>query len=254
MSSSSTVANDSGIFVTHFNCHTFQFSIFSVLPGLQRRLIQRGLKREGVSLWFLAAHRAAEAKLGLLSLTSNPPSPSSPAVQKRFSGPLRIPRSSSRNCPLGDKHRGRMERRSLHKGSAAALGHSMGLKESVGWHLRLQISPIRATERFLVRAHRWLISLMPANSLLQDIPPWSHVIHYLLWNLKYIHLSSGMEFSSRRNKVPCCRSVYFRCERFCLWNSGYKIGPTWLLLCSFQTVFVHNQTRNRQVWNQKGNI
>lgn len=42
--------------------------------------VRGALKREGVSLRFLAAHRGVEAKLGLVSLTSIPPYPCGPAA------------------------------------------------------------------------------------------------------------------------------------------------------------------------------
>lgn len=47
-----------------------------------------------------------------------------------------------------------MEGWSVQRGSAAALGHNMGVNESVRWRVRLQISPTSATECFLVRAHQ----------------------------------------------------------------------------------------------------
>lgn len=45
--------------------------------------VRRALKREGVSLWFLAACGAVEAKLGLVSLTFIPLGTSSPAAQRK---------------------------------------------------------------------------------------------------------------------------------------------------------------------------
>lgn len=45
-SSSSTVSNDSAVFVPDFNCHILQFSSFSVLPGMQQRFVQTAASRE----------------------------------------------------------------------------------------------------------------------------------------------------------------------------------------------------------------
>lgn len=113
--------------LSHLSLFQFLGVAWNAAEPLADCCVQRGLKREGVSLWFLAAHRAAEAKLGLVSLTSYPPSPSSPALLKRFSGPLMIPRSSSRNYPSGWD--GTVSWR-VQKGFAVALGHNMGTKKS----------------------------------------------------------------------------------------------------------------------------
>lgn len=125
--------------------------------------VQRGLKREGVSLWFLAAHRAAEAKLGLVSLTSNPQVPAALHSWRGSQGRwwfLSVPPETTQTERSNGETTG-PERFCCgfgpHYGNKIVQIGQFERFCNVMWHVGLLFSSISATERFLVQA-LWRIS------------------------------------------------------------------------------------------------